>query len=94
MLRSEVLTFMLTTYFFPGGQKSSSVLALAVWYTMALIIHNPLPEALFIYMNVNTVMRIKGERSNRPGADPGVGKGRGTNRLSVVRWLEKIELAK
>ena len=29
-----------------------------------------------------------------PGADPGVGKGRGTNRLSVARWLEKIELAK
>jgi len=22
-------------------------------------------------------------------ADPGVGKGRGTNRLSVARWLEK-----
>jgi len=23
------------------------------------------------------------------GADPGVGKGRGTNRLSVARWMEK-----
>ena len=22
------------------------------------------------------------------GADPGVGKGRGTNKLSVARWLE------
>jgi len=23
-----------------------------------------------------------------PGADPGVGKGKGTNKLSVARWLE------
>ena len=24
-----------------------------------------------------------------PGVDPGVGKGRGTKRLGVARWLEK-----
>jgi len=26
------------------------------------------------------------------GADPEVGKGRGTNRLNVARWLRRIEL--
>ena len=31
--------------------------------------------------------------TDHAGADPGVGKGRGTNRLSLARWLEKIELA-
>jgi len=30
----------------------------------------------------------------KEGVDPGVGKGKGINRLSVARWLEKIELAK
>ena len=28
------------------------------------------------------------------GADPGVGKGKGTNRLSVARWLKKINFLK
>ena len=31
--------------------------------------------------------------SDRAGVDPGVGKGRGTNRLSVTRWLEKKLIA-
>ena len=32
------------------------------------------------------------ELQGTSGVDPGVGKGRGTNRQSVARWLGRIEL--
>ena len=52
----------------------------SIIFASGISVHNGIHKTTYMYLSLSVCIA---------GADPGVGKGRGTNRLSVARWLEK-----